>query len=69
MLDAVVGALIMVVATSALVLAVEVAEQVSRSAGRQPLSANEIELLRRAKRNDSNSLNILQADLEAFPRE
>ena len=69
MLDAVVGALIVVVATSALVLAIEVAEQSINEAGRQPLNSSELEILQRAGRSDLDSLNKLQADLDALPRE
>ena len=69
MLDAVVGAVIVVVATSALVLAIEVAEQSLDSAGRQPLNSAELELLQRAGRSDADSLNKLQADLDALPRQ
>lgn len=69
MLDAVVGALIVVVATSALVLAIEVAEQSINEAGRQPLNSSEMEILQRAGRSDLDSLNKLQADLDALPRE
>ena len=69
MLDAVVGAVIVVVATSALVLAIEVAEQSLDSAGRQPLNAAELELLQRAGRSDADSLNKLRADLDALPRQ
>ena len=69
MLDAIVGAVIVVVATSALVLAIEVAEQSLDSAGRQPLNSAELELLQRAGRSDANSLNKLRADLDALPRQ
>lgn len=69
MLDAVVGAVIVVVATSALVLAIEVAEQSLDSAGRQPLNSAELELLQRAGRSDADSLNKLRADLDALPRQ
>ena len=69
MLDAIVGAVIVVVATSALVLAIEVAEQSLNSAGRQPLNSAELELLQRAGRSDAASLNKLRADLDALPRQ
>ena len=49
MLDAVVGAVIVVVATSALVLALEAASSMD-AAGRQPLSPYELRLLQRAGR-------------------
>ena len=51
MLDAVVGAVIVVVATSALVLALEVAESSMDAAGRQPLSPYELQLLQQAGRD------------------
>ena len=69
MLGAIVGAVIVVVATSALVLAIEVAEQSLDSAGRQPLNSAELELLQRAGRSDADSLNKLRADLDALPRQ
>lgn len=45
MVDAVVGAVIMVVATTSLLLAVEVAEDAFSSAGRYPLNGDEQVLL------------------------
>ena len=45
MVDAVVGAVIMVVATTSLLLAVEVAEDAFRSASRYPLNVDEQVLL------------------------
>ena len=46
MLDAVVGAVIMVVATSSMLYSIEVAERAFDEAGRYPLNAEEKELLR-----------------------
>ena len=69
MLSAVVGAVIVVVATSALVLALEVAESSINSAGRQPLSSYELQLLKQAKRGDQESLRRLEADLQGLPRQ
>ena len=69
MVDSVVGALIVVVASSALVMAVQVAEQALQSAGRQPLNPAELKLLDLAGRSDSTSLNTLQADLDLLPRD
>ena len=69
MVDSVVGALIVVVASSALVMAVQVAEQALQSAGRQPLNPAERKLLELAGRSDSTSLNTLQADLDLLPRD
>ena len=69
MLDAVVGAVIVVVATSALVLALEVAESSMDAAGRQPLSPYELQLLQQAGRGDEQSLRRLEADLQGVPRQ
>ena len=60
MLDAVVGAVIVVLATSALVLAVEVVESSFGSAGRQPLNSYERELLQKARRDDKQSVESLE---------
>ena len=70
MLDAVVGALIVVVATTALVLSVEVVESSLRSAGRQPLNLYERELLQKARRGDTQSMQLLEDYLtdEGRPR-
>ena len=50
MIDAVVGAVIMVIATTSLLSAVEVIEQAFADAGRQPLSPQEKQLLNRRNR-------------------
>ena len=70
MLDAVVGAVIVVVATSALMLAVEVVEGSIGSAGRQPLNTYERELLQRVGRGDQQSMQLLEDYLtdEGRPR-
>jgi len=70
MLDAVVGAVIMVVATTALVLSVEVVESSLGSAGRQPLNSYERELLQKARRGDNQSMQLLEDYLtdEGRPR-
>ena len=47
MVDAVVGAVIMVVATSSLLMAIEVAEQAFEQSGRYPLNDQEREMLNR----------------------
>ena len=49
MIDAVVGAVIMVIATTSLLSAVEVIEKAFADAGRQPLSPQEEQLLKRVK--------------------
>ena len=62
MLDAVVGAVIMVVATSSLLYSIEVAEKAFDQAGKYPLSKDERELLQ--------SIGISgSADQEKFWRE
>ena len=45
MVDAIVGAVIMVVSTTSLLLAIEVAEDTFRAAGRYPLNEDELMLL------------------------
>ena len=45
MVDAIVGAVIMVVSTTSLLLAIEVAEDAFRAAGRYPLNEDELMLL------------------------
>ena len=58
MLDAVVGAVIMVIATTSLLSAVEVIETVFAQAGRQELSFTEEQLLCRIfLKNEDNSVN------------
>lgn len=52
MVDAVVGAVIMVVATSSLLMAIEVAEQAFDQSGRYPLNDQERELLSGALSDD-----------------
>jgi len=66
MLDAIVGAVIMVVASTSLFLAIEVAEDAFRSAGRYPLNADEqilldnlVRSLREQGRDDPDALNII----------
>ena len=46
MLDAVVGAVIMVVATTSLLYSIEIAERAFDQAGRYPLNSDEMEMLR-----------------------
>ena len=49
MIDAVVGAVIMLIATTSLLSAVEVIEKAFADAGRQPLSPQENQLMNRVK--------------------
>lgn len=68
MIDAVVGAVIMVAATTGLVLAVEVGERAISQAGRYPLTQSELEMLRSAGLENPQNLLLLQADLDSlFP--
>ena len=70
MIDAVVGAVIAVTATTALLLAVQVSEESLQQAGRLPLTAGEIDILENArydKNVDSRDRLILEADLEQLP--
>lgn len=68
MLDAIVGSVIVVAATAALALAVEVGEQAYRSSGRYPLNQAEKEMLQSAGLADADRLRLLQADLNALPQ-
>ena len=64
MVDALVGAAIMVVATTSLLLAVEVAEDAFRAAGRYPLSDDEQivldDLVRSLRQQGRASTSVLQ---------
>ena len=72
MVDAVVGAVIMVVATTSLFLAVDVAEDAFRAAGRYPLNDDELVLLENLERSleeqgrDSASSLQLIDDMEGL---
>ena len=59
MLDAVVGAVIMVVATTSLLLAVETVEKGFRAAGRYPLSAQEEKLFDDLSESMSSGQSVL----------
>ena len=70
MLDAVVGAVIMVIATTSLLSAVEVIEKAFVDAGRQPLSSREQRLLERVGQSDSDQqMQFWQDSLQTLPRE
>ena len=70
MLDAVVGAVIMVIATTSLLSAVEVIEKAFTDAGRQPLSSREQRLLERVGRSDpEQQMQFWQESLLTLPRE
>ena len=67
MFDAVVGAVIMVIATTSLLSAVEVIEKAFSDAGRQPLSSAEQRLLERV--GVSNPEQFWLDSLGSLPRE
>ena len=69
MIDAVVGAVIMVIATTSLLSAVEVIETAFSEAGRQPLSSQEEQLLERAGLDQDRRLQFWQDSLVTLPRE
>lgn len=68
MIDAIVGAVIVVASTTGLVLAVELGNSVMNQAGRHPLTQYEREMLRSAGFEDSNNIKLLQADLDSLFR-
>lgn len=55
MIDAVVGSVIMVVATTSLVLAIEVSEKAFRQSGYQPLSPSEVSLVNNVHQLHANT--------------
>ena len=55
MIDAVVGSVIMVVATTSLVLAIEVSEKAFRQSGYHPLSPREVSLVNNVYRLHANN--------------
>ena len=67
MFDAIVGAVIMVVATTGLVFAVEVGQRSMSQAARYPLTQSERTLLQSVGLNDENSIRLLQQDLDSVP--
>ena len=67
MSDAVLGSIIVTVATGALFLAVQSAEKSFRSAGKYPLTKYELKMLQKAGYSSSDSRKFIQADLESFP--
>ena len=70
MLDAVVGAVIMVIATTSLLSAVEVIEKAFADAGRQPLSLGEQSLLERLGRPEPDQqIQFWQDSVQTLPRE
>ena len=69
MFDAVVGAVIMVIATTSLLSAVEVIETVFAQAGRQQLSVPEEQLLERIGKSDDEKLQFWQDSISNLPRD
>ena len=70
MLDAVVGSVIMVIATTSLFAAVEVIEKGFADGGRQPLSRREEKLLERVGRvNARDQQQFWRDSLHSLPRE
>lgn len=67
MLDALVGAFVIAVATSSLVLALQVAEKAFRSAGCYPITENERLILERISTIDSKTFS--EENLEALPKQ
>ena len=70
MIDSIVGAVIMVVATSSLLYALEVAEAAFSQSGRYPLNADERTLLKDSiELSDDEVDNFWRNNLENAPRQ
>ena len=69
MLDAVVGAVIMVIATTSLLAAVEVIEKSFADAGRQELSVGEKQILERIDLTATDQSQFWQDSLRTLPRQ
>ena len=69
MLDAVVGAVIMVVATTTLLYSVEVAERAFAQAGRSPLNSDERDVLRGVGLGSSEAELFWRQNIQNLPRE
>ena len=69
MLDAVVGAVIMVIATTSLLAAVEVIEKSFADAGRQELSVAEKQILERIDLTATEQSQFWQDSLRTLPRQ
>ena len=69
MLDAVVGAVIMVVATTSLVYSIEIAERAFGQAGRYPLNSDEREVLRNIGLDNSSAELFWNENIKNAPRE
>ena len=68
MLDAVVGAVIMVVATTSLLYSIEVAERAFDQAGRYPLNSDEREILRNIGLDNNSAELFWRQNIENAPR-
>ena len=69
MLDAVVGAVIMLIATTSLLSAVEVIETVFAQAGRQELTVAEEQMLERIGKSENESLQFWEDSISNLPRD
>ena len=69
MLDAVVGAVIMVVATTSLLYSIEVAERAFTQAGRYPLNSDERELLHGVGFDSNKAELFWSQNIQNLPRE
>ena len=70
MIDGVVGAVIMVVATTSLLYSIELAERAFNEAGRYPLSGDEKELLRKVGIGNDIEADVFWRDnIKDAPRE
>lgn len=70
MIDAIVGAVIMVVSTTSLLFAIEVAEKAFSDSGRYPLHQKEIKLLRdNARLSDEIFNSFWSNNLQDAPRQ
>jgi len=69
MLDAVVGAVIMVVATTSLLYSIEVAERAFDQAGRYPLNSDEREVLRGVGLGNNEAELFWRENIQNLPRE
>ena len=69
MLDAVVGAVIMVVATTSLMYSIEIAERAFDQAGRYPLNSDEREVLRNIGLDNNSAELFWRENIKDAPRE
>ena len=69
MLDAGVGAVIMLIATTSLLSAGEVIETVFAQAGRQELTVAEEQMLERIGKSENESLQFWQDSISNLPRD